>query len=47
MYAVMIPFLGMGIDQLAESKFEKPETEDNEVLIGDDGTKKKQKGKAI
>ena len=41
MYAVMIPFLGMGIDQLAESKFGKPETEDNEVLIGDDGTKKK------
>ena len=41
----MIPFFGMGIDQLAESKFGKPETEDNEVLIGDDGTKKKAESK--
>ena len=44
-YAVMIPFLCMGTDQLAESKFEKPETEDNEMLMGDEGTKKSRKQK--
>ena len=37
----MIPFLGMGIDQLAERVVGKPGTEDNVNLGGDDETDEK------
>ena len=34
----MIPFLGMGIDQLADSSVGEPATADREKVCGDDGT---------
>ena len=40
-YAVMIPFLGMGTDQLAERVVGKPGTENNVKLGGDDETDEK------
>ena len=40
-YAVMIPFLGMGTDQLAERAVGKPGTENNVKLRGDDETDEK------
>ena len=36
----MIPFLGMGTDQLADSWVGEPATEDREKFWGDDGTAK-------
>ena len=34
----MIPFLGMGTDQLADSRVGEPVTGDKEKFWGDDGT---------
>ena len=36
----MIPFFGMGTDQLAESAEGTPGTGTNEEMLGDDGTRK-------
>ena len=36
-YPVMIPFLGMGTDQLAESKVGEPRTGDSVKFEGEDG----------
>ena len=38
MYATMMPFFGMGEDQLADSWLGEPETVDTERASGDDGT---------
>ena len=38
MYAVMIPFLGIGTDQLAERVVGEPGTENNARFEGNDGT---------
>ena len=38
MYAVMMPFFGMGGDQLADSWLGEPGTGDTERARGDDGT---------
>ena len=40
-YPVMIPFLGMGTDQLAERAVGDPRIGNNVKFKGDDGTKKK------
>ena len=40
-YAVMIPFFGMGTDQLAERVVGKPGTENNVKLGGDEETEEK------
>ena len=40
MYATMMPFFGMGEDQLADSWLGEPETVDTEKASGDDGTVK-------
>ena len=37
-YAMMMPFFGMGEDQLADSWLGKPETVDMERVSGDVGT---------
>ena len=39
-YAVMIPFLGMGTDQLAERVVGEPGTGDNKTFDEGDGTKR-------
>ena len=38
MYAMMMPFFGMGEDQLADSWLGEPGTVDTERASGDDGT---------
>ena len=38
MNAVMIPFLGIGTDQLADSTVGEPGTGDNEKSMTEDGT---------
>ena len=40
----MIPFLGMGTDQLAESKVGEPRTGDSVKFDGDDGFQTRWKG---
>ena len=40
-YAMMMPFFGMGEDQLADSWLGEPETVDTERASGDDGTVEK------
>ena len=41
MYAMMMPFFGMGEDQLADSWLGEPGTVDTERASGDDGTVEK------
>ena len=40
MYAVMIPFFGMGTDQVINKAVGKPGTDDMALLRGADGTEK-------
>ena len=41
MYAMMMPFFGLGEDQLTDSWLGEPETLDTERVSGDDGTVEK------
>ena len=41
MYAVMMPFFGMGGDHRADSWLGEPETVDTKKLAGDDGAESK------